>query len=108
MSVLTPIWLPATVFAVIHLALFNRQELVDRLLENANFLTRNFVEYGVQIGVCVSAAFLINRLVGVLFWDGFIGRLAARPVPRHVHALAALGRGAGRRGGGRRDAGAAH
>ena len=90
MSVITRIWLPATVFAVFLLALFNRQELVDRFLENANFLTRNFVEYGVQIGVWLSAAFLINRLVGVLFWDGFIGRLSDRPVPRLPRDLTAM------------------
>lgn len=90
MSVLTRIWLPATVFAVFLLGLFNRQELVDRFLENANFLTRNFVEYGVQIGVWLSAAFLINRLVGVLFWDGFIGRLSDRPVPRLPRDLTAM------------------
>tara|TARA_B100000459_G_scaffold141849_1_gene101992 strand:- start:469 stop:1950 length:1482 start_codon:yes stop_codon:yes gene_type:complete len=78
------------VFAVFLLALFNRQELVDRFLENANFLTRNFVEYGVQIGVWLSAAFLMNRMIGVLFWDGFIGRLSDRPVPRLPRDLTAM------------------
>ena len=90
MSILTRIWLPATVFAVFLLALFNRQELVDRFLENANFLTRNFVEYGVQIGVWLSAAFLMNRMIGVLFWDGFIRRLSDRPVPRLPRDLTAM------------------
>ena len=90
MSILTRIWLPATVFAVFLLALFNRQELVDRFLENANFLTRNFVEYGVQIGVWLSAAFLMNRMIGVLFWDGFIRRLSDRPVPRLPRDLSAM------------------
>jgi len=90
MSVLTRIWLPAAVFAVFLLALFHRQELVDRFLENASFLTRNFVVYGVQIGVWLSAAFLVNRLVGVLFWDGFIGRLSERPVPRLPRDLTAM------------------
>jgi small-conductance mechanosensitive channel/CRP-like cAMP-binding protein len=78
------------VFAVFLLALFNRQELVDRFLENANFLTRNFVEYGVQIGVWLSAAFLMNRMIGVLFWDGFIRRLSDRPVPRLPRDLTAM------------------
>ncbi len=90
MSVLTRIWLPAAVFAAFLLALFNRQELVDRFLENASFLTHNLVEYGVQIGVWLSAAFLVNRLVGVLFWDGFIGRLSERPVPRLPRDLTAM------------------
>ncbi|SVC21861.1 uncharacterized protein METZ01_LOCUS274715, partial [marine metagenome] len=76
MSVLNRILLPATVFAVFLLALFHRQELVGRFLENASFLTRNLVEYGVQIGVWLSAAFLANRLIGMVFWDGFIGRLS--------------------------------
>jgi hypothetical protein len=57
MSILARIWLPAAVFAVFLLALFNRQELVDRFLENANFLARNLFVYGVQIGVWLSAAF---------------------------------------------------
>ena len=90
MSILPRIWLPATVFAMFLLALFNRQELVDRFLENANFLTRNFVEYGVQIGVWLSAAFLMNRMIGVLFWDGFIRRLSDRPVPRLPRDLTAM------------------
>ena len=34
MNLLARIWLPAAVFAVFLLALFNRQELVDRFLEN--------------------------------------------------------------------------
>jgi len=90
MSVLDRILLPATVFAVFLLALFNRQELVGRFLENASFLTRNLVEYGVQIGVWLSAAFLANRLICMLFWDGFIGRLSERPVPRLPRDLTAI------------------
>ena len=92
MSVLTRIWLPATVFAVFLLALFNRQELVDRFLENANFLTRNFVEYSVQIGVWLSAAFLINRLVGDNFVLGRLYRPALRTdaMPRLPRDLTAM------------------
>ncbi len=38
--------------------------------------------HGVQIGAWVSAAFLVNRLLTVFFWDGFIGALSERRVPR--------------------------
>ncbi len=90
MSILARIWLPAAVFAVFLLALFNRQELVDRFLENANFLARNLFVYGVQIGVWLSAAFLINRLLAMLFWDGFIGGISDRPVPRLPKDITAM------------------
>jgi small-conductance mechanosensitive channel/CRP-like cAMP-binding protein len=76
------ILLPATVFAVFFLALLNRQELVDQFLVNADFLTRNLFTHGVQIGVWLSAAFLLNRLTAVFFWDGFIARISSQRVPR--------------------------
>ena len=61
------IWLPAAVFVAFLLGLLNRQELVDQFLVNANFLTRNLFTYGVQIGVWLSAAFLLNRILAVFF-----------------------------------------
>ena len=90
MNFLTRIWLPAAVFAVFLLALFHRQEMVEQLLANASFLTRNLVTYGVQIGVWLSAAFLLNRLLAVFFWDGFIGGISDRPVPRLPKDITAM------------------
>ena len=90
MNLLTRIWLPAAVFAVFLLALFHRQEMVEQLLANASFLTRNLVTYGVQIGVWLSAAFLLNRLLAVFFWDGFIGGISDRPVPRLPKDITAM------------------
>jgi small-conductance mechanosensitive channel/CRP-like cAMP-binding protein len=90
MNLLTRIWLPAAVFAVFLLALFNRQELVEQLLVNASFLTRNLVTYGVQIGVWLSAAFLLNRLLAMFFWDAFIGGISDRPVPRLPKDITAM------------------
>ena len=90
MNLLTRIWLPAAVFAVFLLALFHRQEMVEQLLANASFLTRNLVTYGVQIGVWLSAAFLLNRLLAVIFWDGFIGGISDRPVPRLPKDITAM------------------
>ena len=82
MKLIGRIWLPTTVFVAFLLALLNRQELVDQFLVNANFLTRNLFTYGVQIGVWLSAAFLLNRIISVFFWDGFIGRISEQRVPR--------------------------
>jgi len=38
--------------------------------------------YGVQIGAWVSSAFLVNRLISVFFWDGLIGGISDRRIPR--------------------------
>lgn len=82
MKLIGRIFLPTTVFVVFLLALLNRQELVDQFLVNADFLTRNLFTYGVQVGVWLSAAFLLNRIISVFFWDGFIARISGQRVPR--------------------------
>jgi len=90
MSIIARIWLPGAVFGAFLLALLKRQEMVEQLLANASFLTRNLVTYGVQIGVWLSAAFLLNRLISVFFWDGFIGGISDRPVPRLPKDITAM------------------
>lgn len=39
-------------------------------------------EYGAQIGLWFSAAFFLNRLISVLFWDGLVARAIQGQVPR--------------------------
>ncbi|MBT7304189.1 MAG: mechanosensitive ion channel [Victivallales bacterium] len=43
---------------------------------------RQIFEYGAQIGLWFSAAFFINRLVAVIFWDGLVARAIKGRVPR--------------------------
>ena len=76
------IWLPTAVFVAFLLALLNRAELYDQFVENGRFVSEGLFTHGVQIGAWLSAAFLVNRLITVFFWDGFIGALSERPVPR--------------------------
>jgi small-conductance mechanosensitive channel/CRP-like cAMP-binding protein len=76
------IWIPAGVFVVFFLALLNHGDIYGVFIENGRFVSQSFFFYGVQIGAWTSSAFLLNRLVAVFFWDGFIGRISDRPIPR--------------------------
>ncbi len=76
------LWGPILVFVTFLLVLLSRDELVSRFLANASIVARDFFVYGVQIGVWVSAAFLVQRLLTVFLWDGLIARISGRPVPR--------------------------
>ena len=82
MSVLARIWLPAAVFVTFLLALLNRGDLYEVFVANGRFVSEAVFVYGVQIGAWLSSAFLVNRLITVFFWDGFIGGLSERKVSR--------------------------
>jgi len=82
MNFVSRIWLPSAVFVAFLLALLNREELYVQFVDNGRFVTEGLFTHGVQIGAWISAAFLVNRLITVFFWDGFIGALSERPVPR--------------------------
>jgi small-conductance mechanosensitive channel len=84
------IWLPAAVFVAFFLALLKRGDIYDSFMENGRYVSQSFFFYGVQIGAWASAAFLFNRLVAVFFWDGFIGGLSDRPIPRLPKDVTAL------------------
>ena len=76
------IWLPAAIFGTFLLALVNREDIYNEFLENGTFITEGIFVYGVQIGAWLSSGFLVNRLVAVFFWDGFIGSISERRIPR--------------------------
>ena len=40
------------------------------------------VRYGSQIGLWLSATFLVQRIITVFVWDGLIAGISGRPVPR--------------------------
>ncbi len=82
MNFVSRIWLPVAVFVAFLLALLNRDGLYENFVANGRFVSEGLFTHGVQIGAWVSAAFLVNRLLTVFFWDGFIGALSERRVPR--------------------------
>ena len=62
-------WFPFLVFIAFLAALLSHEELVLRFLGNASIVARNTFVYGVQIGLWISAAFLVQRGVTVFFWE---------------------------------------
>ena len=76
MKIIGRIWIPAGVFVVFFLALLNHGDIYGAFIENGRFISQSFFFYGVQIGAWASSAFLLNRLVAVFFWDGFIGGIS--------------------------------
>ncbi|MCP4848524.1 MAG: mechanosensitive ion channel [Verrucomicrobiaceae bacterium] len=64
------------------MTLLNCGDIYGAFIEHGRFVSQSFFFYGVQIGAWVSSAFLLNRLMVVFFWDGFIGGISDRPIPR--------------------------
>ena len=81
-KVIGRIWLPLAVFGVFLVALLYRPEAYKLFLENSRWVSVGLFTYGVQIGAWLSLGFLVNRLITVFFWDGFIGGISERRVPR--------------------------
>ena len=76
------LWIPVCIFMFFLLSIFSRDELLDRFLGNASLIVRQTIEYGIQIGLWISAAFLVQRLITVFVWDGLISGISGRPIPR--------------------------
>ena len=90
MQTLGRLWIPILTFLAFLLALLSREELVTRFLSNASLIARNVFVYGVQIGMWISAAFLVQRVVTVFLWDGLIASISGRPVPRLPKDVSAI------------------
>ena len=79
---LARLWIPTSIFLFFLLCIFSRDELLARFLGNASMVVRQTIEYGSQIGLWLSAAFLVQRLITVFIWDGLISGISGRPIPR--------------------------
>ena len=75
-------WFPIVVFSIFMILMIGKDELYDRFLANFSGVGRVIFEYGSQIGVWLSGAFLVQRFVTVFVWDGVIAGISGRPVPR--------------------------
>jgi hypothetical protein len=75
-------WFPLLVFSIFMILLVGKDELYSRFLANFSGVGRVIFEYGSQIGVWLSGAFLAQRFFTVFVWDGVIASISGRPVPR--------------------------
>ena len=96
---LAKLWIPVSLFLFFLASILSREELLERFLGNASNVVRQTIEYGSQIGLWLSAAFLVQRMITIFIWDGLISGISGRPIPRLpkdvtgiiVFALAAVG-----------------
>lgn len=80
---------PTIVFLLFILVGFNTEDVLRQFGLDALNQTRQVFDYGLQIGLWLSAAFFINRLVTVFFWDGLIARTVQGQVPRLLKDITA-------------------
>jgi len=89
-NTLRELWFPFFIFCVFAgLALFNR-DILFQFGAEAISQTQKVIAYGVQIGIWLSAAFFINRLMMVFFWDGLVQKTLGAPVPRLIKDVCAI------------------
>ena len=79
---LAKLWIPVSLFLFFLASILSREELLERFLGNASNVVRQTIEYGSQIGLWLSAAFLVQRMITIFIWDGLISGISGRPIPR--------------------------
>ena len=84
------LWIPLSIFLFFLVSIFSKEEILDRFLGNASVVVHKVVLYGTQIGLWMSTAFLVQRLVTIFIWDGLISGISGRPVPRLPKDVTAL------------------
>jgi len=81
-DVLKRLVVPMVLFGIFAaLALFS-EDLLGQFGAEAISQTRRVASYALQIGIWLTSAFLLNRLLVVFFWDIAIQRALGGPVPR--------------------------
>ncbi len=81
---------PAALFLLFVLAAFNTDDVLRQFGLGAVTQTRRVFEYACSVGLWFSAAFLLNRLITVCFWDGLVARAIKGRVPRLLKDLTAF------------------
>ena len=79
---LSRLWIPVSVFFFFLASIFSRDELMVHFLGNASQVIHQIINYGSQIGLWMSSAFLVQRMTTVFVWDGLIAGISGRSVPR--------------------------
>ncbi|MFQ5602567.1 MAG: mechanosensitive ion channel family protein [bacterium] len=76
------LWFPITTLILFgSLALYNK-DILFQFGDDAISQTQMVIKYAIQIGIWLSAAHFLNRLVIVFFWDRLVRKTIGAPVPR--------------------------
>ncbi len=81
-SIVRKLVLPALVFVVFAVFQLYSGEFVSREMVRGFTVIGNLVDYGIQIGLWLSGAFVAGRLINVLLWDRIVAGAIGKPVPR--------------------------
>jgi small-conductance mechanosensitive channel/CRP-like cAMP-binding protein len=81
---------PAIVFLIFVLIGIRTEDLLQQFGLAALTQTRLVLSYGVKVGFWFSAAFFLNRVIAVVFWDGIVSRAVKGQVPRLLKDLTAF------------------
>jgi small-conductance mechanosensitive channel/CRP-like cAMP-binding protein len=84
------IGLPLLVFAALAAAAFNQDDLLRQFGMNALSQVAHFLNYGLQVGIWMSGAYLLVRMIRVFIWDGILQDRLGFPVPRLIRDVVAF------------------
>lgn len=84
------LWFPFTLFVVFAGAAFLNKDILFQFGAEAITQSQKVIAYIVQIGIWLSAAHFLNRLIIVFFWDGLVQRAIGAPVPRLLKDVLAI------------------
>src|SRR5689334_12019759 len=80
---------PAGVFVLLALAAAYQDDLLRRVGAAAISQVKVDFSYAVQVGIWLSAAYLVNRLVQVFVWDNLVQRALGFRPPRLLRDVTA-------------------
>lgn len=83
------LWAPTLLFAAFAIAALFAPDLLSRSSIGSERL-QELVGNGVRIGLWLSGAYLIVRLLNHLLWEGFVAHVIQHPVPRLLRDSAAI------------------
>lgn len=81
-DVLKRLLVPSFFFFFFLAFLISHDDLILTFTGNVSDVVMVSVRYGSQIGLWLSATFLVQRIITVFVWDGLIAGISGRPVPR--------------------------
>lgn len=89
-KVVKRLWSPFAIFLIfLGVTIYSRDFLLQFGAE-AITQTQKVLAYVIQIGIWLSAAHFLNRLLIVFFWEGLVEKTLAAPVPRLIKDVMSL------------------
>ncbi len=89
-TIVKRLWSPFLIFLVFATVTIYSRDLIFKFGAEAIGQTQKVLAYVIQIGIWLSAAHFLNRLIVVFFWDGLIERTLGAPVPRLLRDMLTL------------------